>query len=435
MLARLTRWLRVAGEDVLAPARPGTHHPTRDELWRQAGEEGRVVLTRDQSFPGPRSQRLLLIATDLDQQLLEFYRAYPADPLANLFTHCTACNGSTREVSRAEVLELLPPAVRERGRDFRRCTECGHIYWDGSHTERIRARLAAVREVLGEEASVSPGTRPSGAPRAKSPELAPDDHPGWARFDDFLRALLARLDLSWSGYRRPRRSLRSRLVARMNELGLREYAEYLDYLTAHPEESERLAQLLAVTISRFFRDREDWFHLARHAFPALAASGRSVRAVSLGCASGEEPYTLCLLWDQAVRLDILAVDVRDDLLARARGALYSTSSVHSVPPDLLARYFSREGASFRLDPAVADRVRFVHLDFWRQALPGSFDLMLCRNVAFTYLGERRRQEVAGHLLESLAPGGFLMIGGGERLPEGTGLSPAGRCLYQLAGPA
>jgi chemotaxis methyl-accepting protein methylase len=228
----------------------------------------------------------------------------------------------------------------------------------------------------------------------------------------------------------------------MAELGLRDYDEYLDHVAAHPEESTRLAGLLAVTISRFFRDREDWKALDELVIGELAAcgrrDGRPVRAASLGSASGEEPYTLRILWTErapGVPLDLLAADVRTDVLARAAAAVYTATSVHSVPDDLLARYFTREpGNVYRLDRRIADAVRLVELDFTRDPLPGPFDLLLCRNAAFTYLGAARQQEVADRLLGALVPGGFLMIGGGERLPAGAAataeLARVGRCLYR-----
>jgi chemotaxis methyl-accepting protein methylase len=295
-----------------------------------------------------------------------------------------------------------------------------------------------MREEMPGEIAAVPAARPTAArPTAARPttDLALDDHRGWARFDDFLRELLARLDLSWSGYRRPRRSLRPRLVARMGELGLRDYDEYLDHVAGHPEEEVRLAAILAVTISRFFRDREDWVEVAEVAIRELAARGRPVRAASLGCASGEEPYSLRMLWMERqpdVPLQLLAADVRADVLARAVEAVYTATSVHSVPPELRARYFAPgpEG-TYRLDRRVAAAVRFAELDLTRDPLPGPFDLLLCRNVAFTYLGAARQREVAARLWAALAPGGFLMIGGGERLPAGTWeLVRAGRCLYR-----
>jgi chemotaxis methyl-accepting protein methylase len=285
-------------------------------------------------------------------------------------------------------------------------------------------RLAALRADLA-----------LGPPPRAATELALDDHRGWARFDDFLRELLARLDLSWSGYRRPRRGLRGRLVARMAELRLQDYDEYLDHVRAHPEEGGWLAEILAITISRFFRDREDWVELAAVAFGELAALGRTVRAASLGCASGEEPYTLRILWMErqpAVPLAILAADVRADVLARATEGVYTGTSVHSMPSELLAQWFAlRPGATYQLDRRISRAVRFVRLDLLRDPLPGPFDLILCRNVAFTYFGDARRREAASRLGAALAPGGFLMIGGGERLPAGTwGLGRAGRCLYR-----
>jgi chemotaxis protein methyltransferase CheR len=423
MLTRLTRWLRVAGEDVLAPARPGSHEPPRDELLRLARSENRIVLTRDQSFPGLRSERLLILATELEPQLIEFYRAFPADPLEHAFQRCSACNGLAAVVERRDVLDEVPLAVRERGTGFRRCVQCGHVYWEGSHSRHIREKLLAVRREM--EANASP-----------PPALLPDDQRGWARFDDFLRELLIRLDLSWAGYRRPRRSLRGPVVAQMRELGIIDYARYLDYIEQHFEEEEkRLAAILTVPISRFFRDREDWRQLAQVAFPALGARGGIVRAASLGCASGEEPYTLRLLWDQHQlgELAIEAFDLREDLLARAARAVYTPSSLHSVPSAIREQSFVQHGPTFQLDRRVVESVRFVRGDFLREPLPGPFDLILCRNSAFTYLGEDRRLRALAILAGALVPGGFLMIGGGERLPEGQRGRPfqrVGRCLYR-----
>lgn len=437
MLWRLARWLRVAGEDVLAPARPGSHEPTRDQLLDLARTESRVVLTRDRSFPGLRSDRLLIVSTDLDEQLREFYHAFPGDPLARVFTRCTACNGQAAEVERETVLARLPPAVRAHGRGFRCCRKCGQIYWDGSHSRAIRKRLTEVQQALA--AAPSEGMGRSGA-AGPVPVLAPDDHSGWVRFDDFLRLLFARLDLSWSGYRRPRRSLRTPIVERMRELGIRDYGEYLEHLEAHfAEEEGALAPILAITISRFFRDREDWVHLAGLAFPELARHDRPLRAASLGCASGEEPYSLRLLWNDAASvglspppLEIDAFDVREDLLDRALKAIYPASSIHSVPAPF-RRHFIPEDGSYRLERAIVTSVGFSRLDLFRDTIPGPFALILCRNLAFTYLGEGRRGVFARRLLAALAPGGFLMIGGGERLPPELGekIHRLGRCLYAI----
>jgi len=481
MLGRLTRWLRVAGEDVADASERREAGTTDLELLQAARAGRRVVLTRRRSFPGTGRDRLIMLATDLEEQLVEFYRAFPGDPLVRAWSRCTVCNAPVEPVARETVLDRLPPKVRSHGRDFRRCTDCGHLFWEGSHTARIRERLTRVRLSLAAAPREAPRSELPGPAALAADQVAdiplaePVDARAAERFDRLLRTLFARHSFSWRGYRKVRRRLRAPLTARLVALGLTSFSAYLDYLDGHEAERQRLNQLLAISVSRFFRDREDWFHLARVALPALQreAQERAVRALCLGCASGEEPFTLRLLWEDWVAngmtgpaandattpvtspisppapspvppppvdavpppaLAIVAADIRADLLARARRAVYPPSSVHSVPPHLLECYFSSIPDGYRLAPEVVESVSFVRLDFYEGEIPGPVDLLLCRNSAFTYLAPARLTTFATRLRAAVRPGGFLFLGGGEAGTAPPGLLPAGRCLWRRPPP-
>jgi chemotaxis protein methyltransferase CheR len=452
MVARLARWLRLAGEDVAEPPGASTTHASRAALVRMAMTSGRTVLTRDRSFPRVHVARLLIRHDALDEQLAEFYRAFPSDPRVRAFTRCGLCNGELIVIHDPAHVAALPALVLEQGCDVARCVACGHMYWEGSHTNGIRRRLATLTQRVAQEAA-EPATcselltdaADDGSERltfAKARSLVPgvsEDDRGWMRFDAFLRDAFRRSDLSWAGFRRVRRSLRAPVARRMREIGVAGYGAYLTYIDEHPEEAARLGAILTVPITRFFRDREDWRVLAREAFPTIVArareAGRVARALSIGCASGEEPYTLRLLWHPTVPLDVVALDVRDDLLERARNGLYSPSSVHSVPPEILARAFTREGKMFRLERSVVDGVRFVRRDLSEPLPAGPWDIISCRNLVLTYLGRARQEATMNRVAAALEPGGFLMVGGNERLPrepEAFGLSRAGRCVYRKA---
>jgi chemotaxis protein methyltransferase CheR len=227
----------------------------------------------------------------------------------------------------------------------------------------------------------------------------------------------------------------------MGELGLTSLDDYLTHLEAHPTELGVLHGILSITVSRFFRDREEWIRLRRH-LPELARVG-GLRAWSVGCASGEEPYTLSILWklwSKGVRaqkgtLDILATDISSTCLERARRRIYPEGAVHSAPPEALRGYFRRGGSGlYELDRRIASTVAFKRLDLLGDPWPeGPFDLILCRNLVFTYLEEPVRSEVARRLLDRVRPGGFLMVGSNERPPQGV--SPRLRhvegCLWGL----
>lgn len=243
------------------------------------------------------------------------------------------------------------------------------------------------------------------------------------QFDAFLQQVCPPLDLDWRKYRR--RCARHRVLARMVELGLTGFEEYRERLRSDVGEANGLAERMAVTVSRFFREAPLWNNLYQRVLPQLLASSggrRSLRVWCLGCAGGEEPYSLVLLWHDRLqaryprrRLSILASDVDAASLQRARQAVYKTSSLREVPGDLQARWFAPRGDCWRLAPRVGRQVRFCRHNFMTDPPPGPFDLVLARYLPFTYYRGARRLQAARRLWRALRPGGALMIGVRESL--------------------
>jgi chemotaxis protein methyltransferase CheR len=244
---------------------------------------------------------------------------------------------------------------------------------------------------------------------------------------DFLHGVLPRLRLRWEGFRRVRRQVCRRVSRRVAELGLGDVAAYRAYLEANEEEWNVLAGLCRVTISRFWRDRAVFETLRDQVLPQL---GSTVSAWSVACASGEEPYSLVLAAGGAgVEIRVVATDVDPVLLARARTACYPPSSLRELPAHLRAGAFE-DGC---LRPEHRRAVEFLQQDVRTASPGGRFDLVLCRNLAFTYFDNELQQEVARRLTGSLRTGGALVVGSHEALPGGvTGLLPwaAARGMYR-----
>jgi chemotaxis protein methyltransferase CheR len=168
--------------------------------------------------------------------------------------------------------------------------------------------------------------------------------------------------------------------------------------------------------------------------------GGKVRAWSLGCASGEEPFTLRILWEEwcetarnQCSLEIYASDVSSVCLRRARAGLYPEGAVHSIPEALRQKYFQpRPGSLFELDSRIRASVEFARLDFLEDPWPeGPFDLVMCRNVVFMYLEGETRQRIGLKIVECLRAGGILMVGSDEgRHVPGLGLRSREGCLWE-----
>ena len=168
-----------------------------------------------------------------------------------------------------------------------------------------------------------------------------------------------------------------------------------------------------------------WCWLERDLLPRLvvraAARGESrLRIWSAGCASGEEPYTLALMCafgevPANIKPEILATDADPHLLVRAKQARYPGSSLRELPAKWRTA-FERSGDEFCLRPEYRTPVRFLEQDIRRDLPNGRFDLILCRNLVFTYFQASLQAVIAGRLTEQLVPGGFLLLGSHDSLP-------------------
>jgi len=248
----------------------------------------------------------------------------------------------------------------------------------------------------------------------------------------FLQQTLPRLGMRWAGYRKVRRQVCKRIDRRLHALGLADIESYAGYLETHPEEWESLDAFCRISISRFCRDRGSFDRLAQEVLPRLAqgVSG-ALRCWSVGCASGEEPYSLRLIWAfclqsrfPAVTLEILATDADPGLLERARRACYPPSSLRELPRDWIERAFERSDDLYRLRPELRAGVELRCQDVRSELPEQSFHLVLCRNLVFTYFDEPLQRRCLARLAARLEPGGLLLVGAHESLPAGhPGLRP------------
>lgn len=262
---------------------------------------------------------------------------------------------------------------------------------------------------------------------------------------EFLRWSLPRLRMRWQGFRKVRGQVCKRIDRRLRELGLPDVAAYRMFLETNDAEWAMLDSLCNITISRFYRDREVFRFLEQEVLVALSedalARGESeLRCWSIGCASGEEPYTLALLWDLAagrrfptLSLTILAIDADPAMIRRAEQGCYRWGSIANLPAEWPASAFSRKGELYCAGDEERSRVAFRVQDIRKAAPEDRFHLVLCRNLAFTYFEPALQQEVLARISGRLFPGGAFVTGIHESLPAGyCGFKPwpGGQGIYR-----
>ena len=256
---------------------------------------------------------------------------------------------------------------------------------------------------------------------------------------EFLQWCLPQLRYRWSGFRKVRKQVCKRLGRRIGELGLEGLIAYREHLESHHEEWQILDSLCRVTISRFYRDRGVFDALRILILPSLArraltVNEKEVRCWSAGCCSGEEPYTLQILWKLCVMpaegrdipLRIIATDSDKELLERAGKGLFLESSLRDLPPDLIRQSFCHSGRFYSLLEDFRQSIEFAKQDIRKDLPCGLFHLILCRNLVFPYFDEPQQRKILGSIINALLPDGFFIIGIHETLPRGEfSLKPYG----------
>jgi chemotaxis protein methyltransferase CheR len=244
-------------------------------------------------------------------------------------------------------------------------------------------------------------------------------------YKEFIRTTLPHLGLRWRRFRS--KSIRRRVITRLQTLGLHSLSEYHSYLFDNEEERRQLTGLLTVTISRFWRNAHLFDALEKTWLPAVLDrlnADEPLRIWSAGCASGEEPYSLLILWEEAFsnsdrELRLLASDSDKHCLKRAQKSCYPASSFREMPLHLRKKYCTNEEGMFSLPQDFPTRIQWVeHNLIWEPPFMGKH-LIFCRNLVYTYFVEQLQEKITRSFCESLVQGGLLVVGRKDRLPTRT----------------
>ena len=220
--------------------------------------------------------------------------------------------------------------------------------------------------------------------------------------------------------------LRRRIAVRMRSKGLYTFSEYSAMLDLDPREYPKLLRALTINVTKFFRNWETYDTIARKVIPELWSAGDGkIRVWSAGCSSGEEPYSVGVLFHQHAescgeleklsRVEILGTDIDEDCLGTAQRGLYGEASFTDTPVAIREKYFPQVAGLRSVIPPVNDLVTFAIGDLLHGDPPATkFDLILCRNVII-YFDREAQDKLFIEFHASLRDGGILVLGKVETL--------------------
>ncbi|WP_371232634.1 CheR family methyltransferase [Pseudomonas sp. QE6] len=221
--------------------------------------------------------------------------------------------------------------------------------------------------------------------------------------------------------------LQTSLGARMRELGISDYGSYYRQVTDGPRgavEWSNLLDRLTVQETRFFRHKPSFELLERYLRRRLeeVGQGRPLALWSVGCSSGEEPYSLAMVATQVLEaagraplFGVTGTDISLNALSKAREAVYAARKLDEIDAALTGRFFSvRDDGRYQVVPNLVERVCCARLNVLElaQAPMSGMDVIFCQNLLI-YFRRWRRREILNRLAERLAPGGLMVVGVGE----------------------
>ena len=220
--------------------------------------------------------------------------------------------------------------------------------------------------------------------------------------------------------------IRRRIAIRIRATQCATAEEYSDLLRHDNDEMDLLLKVLTIHVSQFFRNPPTFEKLRKEIIPYLfKVRGPTERDIltfwSVGCASGEEPYSLALILKDSFpaeaareRVSILATDVDAAILKTARVGIYGEERLPEAPETIKQRWFRREHGKYHLLPEIKEMVDFKKSDlFHRDSFP-ECDLILCRNVLI-YFERRQQEKILNGFADVLRRDGILVLGKSETL--------------------
>ena len=243
-----------------------------------------------------------------------------------------------------------------------------------------------------------------------------------SNFEKITAILKARTRHDFSLYKPT--SVYRRIERRMAIHKIAAIADYSRFLHNNAQEVELLFKELLIGVTSFFRDPAMWEELKAEALPKILAAypeGGSLRAWSCGCSTGEEAYSLAILFREAVELaalpenftlHIFATDLDADAIDKARRGLYAAKIEADVSPERLQRFFIKEDAGYRVCREIREMVTFAQQNAIMDPPFTRLDILLCRNLLI-YLTTDLQKQLLPLFHYSLKPGGLLFLGSAE----------------------
>lgn len=228
--------------------------------------------------------------------------------------------------------------------------------------------------------------------------------------------------------------MKRRLTTLRQKKGYDSFADFFEAMMKDKAIFYEFLDRMTINVSEFWRNPNRWEVLEKQFMPQLLKQSKRPKIWSAACSTGEEPYTLAMILAEQLSgtdAQVLATDIDDGALEKARKAVYPDRSIRDVPQNYLKKYFRQEQMTFCITDQLKGMIKFQKQNLLVDNFEEGFDLIVCRNVMI-YFTEEAKHLLYHKFAKALKPGGILFVGSTEQIftPGQYGLEPADTFFYR-----
>ncbi|SDB91309.1 chemotaxis protein methyltransferase CheR [Pelagirhabdus alkalitolerans] len=228
--------------------------------------------------------------------------------------------------------------------------------------------------------------------------------------------------------------MKRRLTSLRDKKGFADFESYYKALANDDALMSEFLDKMTINVSEFYRNSVRWNVLEEKILPDLLKKKSKLKIWSAACSTGDEPYTIAMMLSQYLDLNqvsILATDIDDNILERAKKGIYTERALKEAPKPLIDKHFTKENNLYMIADEIKNAITFKKHNLLSDAYPTGFDLIVCRNVLI-YFTEDAKNEIYHKFNQSLNQDGVFFVGSTEQIfnPEKYGFQVLDTFFYQ-----
>ncbi len=235
-------------------------------------------------------------------------------------------------------------------------------------------------------------------------------------FISFIYNIKQKTGLDLTQYREEQ--LKRRLTTLYRKNGYENFGHYFTGIEHDVSMFNELLDNMTINVTEFFRNPPLWEKVRQHILPQLMRKKSRIKSWSAGCSTGEEPYTLAMIF-QELNIDkeyILATDVDLEALSKAKQGIFTERALQRMHKYFQEKYFIKQQKSYEISETIKKLVQFKKQNLLADHFDTNYDFITCRNVMI-YFTEEAREQLYQKFSESLNPEGVLFVGNNEKIPQ------------------